>query len=219
MQQRHSENASSLKTLFLLYNDCAKLPLDRFIDCLLDNELSQLIISGTPTQEQLQEAWDKIYVQYCQLSQDGSYNEVFEIMKEINDLRSKITIVKNVIDHLQLSFDKELVDILNVFALRCNIVESDKGEMLVNKLNMVVARMKKWFPRLSMREKELDELRNKNIGKIDRSYFDDILEAMSENKGYQVEASKITVSRFCRSLVKMNDHAQKENLKNMKHAS
>lgn len=202
--------------LLQVFNDCAKLPLDRFIDCLIDNDLSQLIISGTATQEQLQQAWDKIYVQYCELSQSGSYNEVFEIMKEINDLRAKITIANNTIAFLQLNYDKDLVDLLNTFALRCDVKEDDKGEVLIDKLNMVIARMKKWFPRLSMREKELEELRKQNTGKIDRVYFDDCLEVMSEAKGYQIEASKITVSRFCRSLTKMNKEAQKENLKNMR---
>lgn len=202
-----------------LYHDCSKLPLDRFIDCLVDGDLQQLIISGAPTDSQLQEAWDKLYVEYCNLSQDGSYNETFEVMKVINDLRAKITIVDSIIEHLKIYYDKQLIEILNTFALRCNIIESDKGEVLINKLNLVVARMKKWFPQLSQKEKQLEELRKKNTGKIDRSYFDDCLEAMSEAKGYQVEASKITVSRFCRSLVKMNEQAQKENLKNMKHGS
>lgn len=199
-----------------LYNDCSKLPLDRFIDCLIDNDLSQLIISGTASQDELQETWDKIYVQYCQLSQDGTYNEVFQVMKEINDLRAKITIADNIIKHLQINYDKELVDILNVFALRCTITEADTKEALIAKLNIVIARIKKWFPRLHQKEKELEELRKKNTDKIDRTYFDDVLEAMSEVKGFQIEASKITVSRFCRSLVKMNEQAQKDTLKNIK---
>lgn len=204
-------------TSYHLYDNCSKLPLDRFIDCLIDNDLQQLIISGVPTDQDLQEVWDKIYVEYCQLSQDGSYNEVFEVMKEINDLRAKITIATDTIKYLsELNYDKDLVDILNVFALRCTITAEDAGDILINKLNTVVARIKKWFPRLNQKERELDELRKKNIGKIDRTYFDDVLEVMSEVKGYQIESSKITVSRFCRSLIKMNEQAEREQLKRVK---
>ncbi len=215
-----SENSPiKSNTSYHLYNDCSKLPLDKFIDCLIDNDLQQLIISGTATESKLQEIWDQIYIQYLQLSQDGSYNETLELFKEIDQLKSKITIVNNTIRYLQIKFDQDLVDIINGFALRCNIIESDRDETLINKLNLVVARMKKWFPRLSQKEKELEELRNKNTVKIDRSYFDDALEAMSQQKGFVIEASKITVSRFCRSLVKMNEQVQKENFKNMKHVS
>lgn len=217
--EQRSKSDSLLSISYRLYNDCGKLPLDRFIDCLVDNDLSQLIITGTATESELQTVWDKIYVQYCQLSQDGSYNEVFEILKEIDDLKAKITIANNSIKHLQLSFDQDLVNVLNSLALRCTVKDGDKGEVLINKLNAVVARIKKWFPRLSKAEKDLNVLRETNTGKIDRAYFDDVLEAMSEHKGYQIEASKITVSRFCRSLVKMNEQAQKENLKNLKNAS
>ncbi|GAC1392817.1 MAG: hypothetical protein NVSMB46_09630 [Candidatus Saccharimonadales bacterium] len=201
----------------MLFLVCEKLPLDIFIDCLIDNDLKQLIISGTATEKKLQEVWDNIYVQYCQLSQDGTYNQVFELMKEVNDLRAKITIVNSIVTYLQIRFDKELVDILNVFTLLCDITEDDKDDVLITKLNLVVARMKNWFPLLEQREKDLEEIRKTNTGKVDRAYFDDALDIMSEAKGYQIEAGKITVSRFCRSLVRMNEQAKKEQLKQKVH--
>lgn len=192
--------------------------MDRYIDCLLDNDLQQLIIditkAGAVKPEQLQAAWDKVYVQSLELQSHGTYNEMFELLKEINDLRAKITIVNNTVQHLQLSYDKELVDILNVLALRCDVIETDFGEVLIVKLNRVIARMKKWFLQLSTAEKQLEKVRAENTnGKLDRGYFDNIFEVMSENKGYQVEAGRITVSRFYRSLIRMNQQAEAAQLK------
>src|ERR1035437_10870844 len=77
-QQKQLINTTELLISFRLIDDCSKLMLDKFQDCLFENDLSVLIISGSPTQEDLQAAWDKIYVQYCQLSQDSSYNEVLD---------------------------------------------------------------------------------------------------------------------------------------------
>lgn len=139
-------------------------------------------------------------------------------MKEIDDLKAKITIANNTIKHLQLGFDQDLVNLLNSMALRCMVTAEDSGIELITKLNVVVARMKKWFPRLSTQEKELELLRKENTGKVDRSWFDDWLEAMSAQNGYQVEASKITVSRFCRSMIKMKEQEKKDQLKSMTHA-
>lgn len=188
-----------------LYRSCDKLPLDIFIDCLIDGDLSGL---GPGDQTA---TWDKIYIEYCQLSQDGSYNEVFEIMKEINDLRAKITIANNCITFLQMGYDAEVVGVLNLFALRCNIGPDDRGMVLINKLNTIVARIKKWFPMLAKAEKDLETIRAKSEGAtITRSYFDDVLELMSDIKGRNIEASSITVSRFCRVLVKLNKDALKK---------
>lgn len=216
MQQRHSGNTSKLSISFLLYSDCSKLPLDRFIDCLVDNDLSQLIISGTPTPEQLQETWDKIYLEYCQLSQNGTYNETLELYREIYDLRAKISIVNNTIQYLQISYDRELVLILNKLALGCTVTEEDKGEVLIDKLNGVIARMKKWFPKLKQREKELEELRKENTGKVDRSYFDNWLDAISIDFGFMIESSRITVSRFCRAIAKLNKQDNAAQIKSIK---
>lgn len=221
MQKSQSANASKSSSLF---QDCSKLILDIFIDCLVDNEFKGLIISGTATEKELNEAWDKIYVEYCQLSQDGTYNEVFEVLKEIDDLRAKITIANNAIKHIDISsqnklpLDQDLINILNSMALRCNIREGDDREAVVKKLNLVVAYMKKWFPRLTEREEKLNELRKSNTIKIDRVYFDDWLDAISEDKGYHVKSSEITVSRFCRSIVKMREQENKEKIKQFNHA-
>jgi hypothetical protein len=188
--------------------------LDKFQDCLFENDLSVLIISGSPTQEDLQAAWDKIYVQYCQLSQDSSYNEVFETIKEINDLRAKIYLIDGIIVYLQLSYSKELIDILNVFALRCTIKQEDTGAVLADKLNTVLGRAKKWNLKLKQKQGDLEKLRTKSTGKLDRNYFDDQLFEISKFNGYHIKASDITVSQFCRSLNKIVEHYQREEFKN-----
>lgn len=211
------QQSGSVSASCKLYQDCAKLPLDIFIDCLLDNDLQQLIISGVATQDQLQITWDKIYIQYCQLCQDGSYNEVFETLKEINDLRAKIHIVNNIIQYLQICFDNDLVALLNSYALDCTLTAEDKGQVMITKLNMVVARMKRWLTILSQKEKKIEELREQKTGKITRAYFDEVLETLSDYKGYQLKSSELTVSRFCLALSKMNEERKQQQVKNIKH--
>lgn len=208
-------NTSRLSNLYL---DCSKLILDIFIDCIVDNNYTGLIISGTATEKELSEAWEKIYVESCKLSQNGTYNEVFSVLKEIDDLRAKITIASNTVKHLEISFDQDLVNVLNSLALRCNLKQDDTREVLVNKLNEVVARMKKWLPRLKEREDKLAEIRSLNTDKIDRTYFDDWLDAISENKGYHVKSNEITVSRFYRSMAKMKEESERAKIKTMQHA-
>lgn len=196
-----------------MYRTCDKLPLDIFEDCLIDGDLS-----GLGSGPEVQDVWDKIYVQSLELSQDGSYNEIFEVMKEINDIRAKITIADSAIKFLQLRFDSEIVSVLNSLALQCEVAEGDSQGAVVSKLNAVVARMKKWFPKLNRLEADLVQLRTVNVGKIDRSYFDKCLDAISENFFF-VRSSDITVSRFYGLLVKLNKQAESETVKKLKHGS
>lgn len=201
-----------------LHHSCDKLPLDIYIDCLLDNDLSGLIISGNVTPEELTMAWDKIYAQACEISSSKDSSTVFSLVKEINDLKAKINLTYNILTHLQMSFDEDLVAILNSFALMCTITAEDSGEVLDNKLNTVIAYMKKWFPRLELKEIELEKIRSESKGTTDRGWFDDWLDAIGEAKGYNVQASQITVTRFYRNVTTLSEQAKIQSIKAKKRA-
>lgn len=192
--------------------------MDKFIDCIVDNDLKALVIEGIPTQDILIATWDKIYTEFAQLSSDGTYNEVFEISKEIEYLRSKIYLVDGIIYHLQLEYDQRLVDILNSYLLRCTLQPEDMEEVLYNKLNAVIGRAKKWLIRLKQLHLQLSNLRKENIEtlKMDRNFFDDELDAISQFNGFLVKPSELTVSRYCRTKNRiriMNDRKQFEKTK------
>lgn len=190
-----------------MFQTCEKLPLEIYIDCLIDGDLS-----GLGTGDDLQYVWDKIYTESLNLSEDGTYNEAFEIMKEIDDVKAKITIANAAIDYLQMSFDDEIVAVLNSFALQCTLKAEDTGGTIITKLNAVIARMKKWFPKLTRLQSDLDKIRSGSTGKINRAFFDNWLDAMSKDFGYHVKAADITVSRFYRNVIKMNEAARKREM-------
>ena len=221
MQKQPSKNISSSVELYLL---CEKLPLDIYIDCLIDNDLKGLIISGIATQEHLQEAWDKIYTQSLQLSQSKVYNEAFEILKEIDDCTAKLTIVNNTVklfsicNEQNLDNDQELINVLNSMALRSGIKPSDRGNELIKKLNAVIGRAKKWAERIEELRKNLAAIREENEGdgKADRNYFDAWLDIISEDKGFYVKANEITVSRFYRAIEQIREKATKLEIEKQK---
>lgn len=191
-----------------LYHTCEKLPLDIFVDCLIHGDLSGL------GQGDMQPVWDKIYLQSLDLSNSGSYNETWECMKEINDLRAKITEATAIIDYLQMVYDDELVGFLNQMGLRCILTPEDTGDVIIEKLNGVVGRMKKWFPRLSQREAELKEMQKEGGQKIGADYFDNWLEVITQQWGVMVRAADITVARFYRAVNKISQRAAVESVKN-----
>lgn len=197
-----------------LYLTCAKTPLEVFIDCLVDGYYEGLIISGNPNEEELKEAWNNIYLEYCSLMQENQHNEVFELIKEINSLNAKITLVDTCVRHLAYNFDQQIVDILNELRLRCNLLETDQGEKLLKKLDGVISRAKKWLVEIQVAEAKLQTLQEKDKENNPREYFYDMLMVISKQNGYHAKSSDITVYEFCRHIKKLNEKFQRELVKN-----
>lgn len=213
MQKQPLENTSLSGSLYLI---CEKCPLDVYIDCWVDNDLKRLVITGAASDETLQKTWDKLFLQSLQISQSGTYNEVLEITKEIEDCKAKLTIVNNTVSHFILcnqhgiDNDIELIKVLDSLALRSQIKPEDRDNVLIKKLNSVIGRAKKWVDKITQLRKTMDEIKADNDGKkIDRVYFDNWLECISEEKGFFVKANEITVSRFYNSITRVREKAQK----------
>jgi len=172
--------------------------LDRFIDCLESEDYTRLIVKDGDfaTPERLESTWEKIYTQFAELSADGTYNEVYEISKKIDDLRCKIYLTDGCVYHLRLEYSKTLVDILNGLSLMCDITEDDTGPELESKLQAINGRAKKWIMQLREKRKELAALQQENTGKMNRKYFNDVLDELTKFTGVFISDQKITVSRF-----------------------
>lgn len=214
--EQQSPNGTGSKSLYRIYDDCGKLPLSRFIDCVLDNNLAALVIEGEPSESELKQAWDIIYLQYCQLSQAGSYNEALELNREIEDLRAKIQLTNACVQVLAIRYEPDVVGLLNFFALRCDVLQDDEGDVLIGKLNMVIGRAKKWAVMLEQKQKQFDTLQGTEMKKIDRGHFDDLIDALSTFKKYQVEADRITVSLFYKGLANMQAYYEKQQINKLK---
>jgi len=188
--------------------------LDRFIDCLENDDYNRLIVNegDFATPERLASTWEKVYTQFAELSADGTYNQVYELSKEIDDLRCKIYLTDGCIYHLRLEYSKPLIDILNGLSLMCDIVEKDSGPQLESKLQAIQGRAKKWLMKLKEKRKQLSVLQEENTGKMDRKYFDNELDNLTKYQGVFISDTTITVSRFLRLRNKMYAEFKKKEM-------
>ena len=65
------------------YQSIHDLPLNKFIDCMVDGNLSALIISGFPQPELLAEAWDNILGEYSDIIGSQEQRMIFQLWKEV----------------------------------------------------------------------------------------------------------------------------------------
>ena len=185
-----------------------------FLDCLFENDYSGLVIDGNASVELINEAWNKIYLEYLHLSQSGNYNEVFEKTKEINVLNARLLLVESVCRHLELMYDFDMVAILEKLGLKPCITGKEDAKVLTSRLSIVLAKSKKWLVQIELKYAELKKLENKGETKAaGRDYYEEMLGALSKHQGFYIKETDITVARYCRGVKSMVELAQKQELK------
>lgn len=199
---------------FKIFSTCSKITLDRFLDCLFDKDLQQLVIEGNPPTEVLEDAWQHIYLEYLELSQSKSYNESFEKSKEINKLRAQLAMVDNICLYLQIQYDSSMVEMLDKLGLKSGITGNETAPQLFVKLKLVITKAKKWLVQIEKKRSELETLQENTKEVIDgRGAFDDTLGALTMFMKVYVKASDYTVSRYCRDVQRMVEAAQRAAVK------
>ncbi len=197
-----------------LITDCSKLTLDKFLDCLFDKDYSVLIVQGEPSQEELLFAWQRIFAQYNAMVATEENNRHIEKTKEANILVGKISLVAGIIHHLQIIYEKELVDILQELGLKPNIKEDDSFDVRISKLATVESRAKKWVTKLDILTKELEKEQTNEEGIIaTRDTFSQGLERYNRYAKTQYLPWTITVSIYCQGIKHMIEAAKKLELK------
>lgn len=184
-----------------LYLRCDQLPLNIFIDCLIDEDLSGLIISGNPSKERLARTWEQIYIEYIDINQSAESLYSLRLQSEIALLSDEIQRVEEIlylISPVMLPFclgaESELVEVLRSYGYRQTIdFTTEYSKVLVSIRN----RLNPKKLRLDSRINELTEyIKSKASGKLTRSVFDTNLVRMSRFQGYAVRAKEITVAEY-----------------------
>jgi hypothetical protein len=181
--------------------------LDRFLDVLFDGDCGRLIIQGEVPEETLREAWNDIYLQYTELTQDGAYNELFDKTQKIQELNARITFLDGAVLQLQMSYDPLIIRILNEMAIPLSL-EPDENPM--KKLKAVQARGKRMILEMEKLQKEVAQLQQEKRESIGWEHFEDWLSIMSKSFGYAVKAKDISVIQFVKNQKKLNEQAQKQ---------
>ncbi|MCW3108481.1 MAG: hypothetical protein JWQ09_2987 [Segetibacter sp.] len=70
--------------------DSAKIcTIAAYMSCMFDNDFKSLILEGDPTEDEIQEAWENINLEYLELSSGGNTAEVTAI-KEVEEIKIKL---------------------------------------------------------------------------------------------------------------------------------
>lgn len=189
------------------------LPLNKFIDCIVDNNLSALIISGLPEQKQLDDAWEVILSQYSESVGTQEYRLFCELYKETAVLKIIIDQINIALNILEVIYDEFFASEVNKFlktSCRFNWEDQATYQAEIKKCRN---RSKALNIKLDLKNLQFEAIQKKNTGatteKIDRQYFTSILITLSDHAKYRIE-DNIKMSEYCERIKRFSDYCEQQ---------
>lgn len=182
------------KSQALLHRTCKTLPLFAFIECYCNNQFHFLNISGTPTEEELQDAWSEIVFEYGGLIKSGNNKYMFDLEQKIGLLQHHIIYVENAIFYLRHRYDADIAAELVGMGYKLTELESPRYD---KQLDMIVSRSKTRIFELGELTDEHERL-NKMVGgkKQTEEEFLITVAALSKYQGYNINKRETSVLEF-----------------------
>lgn len=168
--------------------------MDKFIDCLVDNDLSGL---GKGSQTELQIAWIEVYNEFASLRQNGQSKEIFELIKHIFSLEQKIKIISYCVDVLWVVYNREVANELKELGFNIKLDWSNKKEYY-KELSVVISKSKSLSTKLHQKQKELELLTDKQKGNSwTRKDFISINTNLARFMNFHINNSIVSVADWC----------------------
>lgn len=203
------------------FHDIHSCPLRNFEECLLNKNLSALIISGFPAPKELSKAWESIVSEYSDSLGSTEYNLFGHLFKEVKLLEIDYACVQTCIGTLRKIYSKYFCSELNML-LHTNFrfedyVDKDGNVFDVNSYYALIdkceRRSKAMKIRLDLKTMEFDAVKDKMSGKgkeIDKNYFTSILIILSKHNNYRI-TKEITVAEYCEYMKQFNLYCEQMN--------
>lgn len=98
-----------------LYRSIHKLPLHIFIDCIVGKDLSKLIIEGNPSQDELEQCFEALYMDYVELA--GGKDATSKLVKahHISSIQLRVKMFEMLTQALLVNPSKEMFELLQQF--------------------------------------------------------------------------------------------------------
>lgn len=187
---------------YKLYRRCSQLSFDRFITCIVDGDLTALVISGSPTSEELAVAWGEIYFEYVDLSGDNETKFIIALERDITLLHDQIATVEAIYYFLQpvmIEFARPHLD--NIHAALKDYgyrIKIDPTQDYSKKLKQIEGKLALAKVELAQKEKEYQSIvEGRETNTLTREYFKKILLRLSKYMGGSLIREKdITVEEY-----------------------
>jgi hypothetical protein len=197
--------------LCAFYQHIVDLPLNKFIEVSTTGNLSALIISGQPTEEQIHNAWGTIMEEYSFAIGDHETRLRFNLYTEINKLQLKIDQIALIVSILRNFYVERFVTELNNLLVTTMKFDVNNREDYDRKLKLALNRSKGFKIQLDLNIMQYNALlKEGGETSIGKEYFQTILITISNHAKYMIPDT-ITVFEFCERIKRFNREMEIKN--------
>lgn len=178
-----------------IYRGCGNLPMENFLQCLVDENYRSLIIEGDATDQQLHEAWIVILAEYYELKGDATEGmEVWQLSRDVMRLRNHLFLLDQCVEFLKVKWSDSIAESVNKLGYP---FKPGGKEDYAKELNQVVNKAKTKYIHLQQLIKQLEE-QVKKMGdrKPSRDYFENMLIHIEEMQKVSYALETLTVQKF-----------------------
>ena len=207
-------NSDSSQTKFpaprvTLLNRASEVNMQDFITCICDGDFSVLNPGGGATQQQLDDAWETLFYEYQDLTENGSLPYNVKLLAGIRRDENIIECGTAWIEAIRMGFTENCPAALRKigFDLPFDITDPDS---LNDDLASVEGDLRFLSLDLKMRKAELQSI-NENEKKtsskevVERKYFEQIFQAINNYRKWNAVNEQSTVLQFCVALKSFHD--------------
>ena len=183
-----------------LYCRCNETPLDVFIDCLVNKNYSRLIREGKPLQKEIDAAWQKLWFEYCDLSDSSEYRQLFGLIKEVGKLEGQLLAIRLALQCISYSESKDCVNILHGYGYKYAFDRTKPDEFQAD-LQRTQSKSKTLELLIQSTRAQIDRINDKSKGTSQdyQKYFDECLISITQYMHVNfLRPSEITVAEFVR---------------------
>lgn len=197
-------------SLLKLYRSISELPLCRFIDCAVDNNLYALVITGKPDENELLALWDKIKIEYADAMKDNEYKLYTNLRNELSRLEITYSQLQKAIEELRKTYCSQFADKVNIWLRTSFKFDTRFPDDYENDLKRANNRSKGIKLEVDLKKLNIAGLEKKfadKEGKATRESFMNILFSLSDHVKYQL-TENITVYEFCERVHRLNKYIE-----------
>jgi len=192
---RNSMTSGSVR-LKNLYTHCHQISLSIFIQCLIHSNFAGLVSHGNPPQRQRAQAWDLLYMEYCDLSGSVGHKKILSLGREVGMLESKLLTIRTCVLVLSIRYSQKMVDLLHKNGYHYDL-DPQSGQKYIDELQMIVRKSKAISISIEQKRYEYNQEMKKYEGeKWTEQYFDDLLVELSRFMSFRLHPNDITVTEF-----------------------
>ena len=193
------------------YQSIVDLPLSRFIDCVTENNIYALVISGTPDPDQLQASWSIIRTQYAEAMKDQDWLAFARMNREVAQLQIQYTQIHICIDQLKDFYCVQFKKALNTLLSSSFVFDVNDPVKYDEELQRAGNRSKGIKIELDLRTIRLNAMMEKMAIRGDhvgREYYEQVLITLSDEAGYALRIEDMTVYQYCERVRRLQVKAE-----------